>query len=151
MRTHIIIALCAVAALSASGAAKGSLTLENGEEHKGVISWSARAKSYVMKVGKIEQQFKETDVAEIDIEKPAAFDEAVAQVAKGQHAAAIPAKIIALMFICPLSCSFRKANVFYRLTSSTLLSAPMRRHLPSASSMPLPADDREKSVGCPFA
>ena len=91
MRTHIIIALCAVAALSASGAAKGSLTLENGEEHKGVISWSARAKSYVMKVGKIEQQFKETDVAEINIEKPDAFDAAVTQVAKGQAAAAIPA------------------------------------------------------------
>ena len=91
MRTHIIIALCAVAALSASGAAKGSLTLENGEEHKGVISWSARAKAYVMQIGKIEQQFKETDVGRIDIEKPAAFDAAVAQVAKGQAAAAIPA------------------------------------------------------------
>ena len=91
MRIKIIIALSAVAALSASGAAKGSLTLENGEEHKGVISWSSRAKSYVMKVGKIEQQFKETDVAKIDIEKPDAFDTAVAQVAKGQATAAIPA------------------------------------------------------------
>ena len=91
MRTHIIIALCAVAALTSSGAAKGVLTLENGEEHKGVIGWSAREKAYVMKVGKIEQQFKETDVAKIDIEKPAAIDAAVAQVASGQGAAAIPA------------------------------------------------------------
>ena len=31
MRTHIIIALCAVAALAAPGAVTGSLTLENGE------------------------------------------------------------------------------------------------------------------------
>ena len=45
MRTHIIIALCAVAALSASGAAKGSLTLENGEEHKGVIRAEERRRA----------------------------------------------------------------------------------------------------------
>ena len=91
MRTHIIIALCAVAALTSSGAAKGSLKLKSGEEHKGVISWSAREKAYIMKIGKLEQQFKETDVELIDIEKPAAFDKAVAQVAQGQGTAAIPA------------------------------------------------------------
>ena len=91
MRTHTILALCAVAALAASGAVTGSLTLENGEVQKGTIRWSAREKAYVMTKGKIEQQFKATDVAEIDIDKPAAFDAAVAQVAKGQGAAAIPA------------------------------------------------------------
>ena len=90
MRTHIIIALCAVAALAAPGAVTGSLTLENGDVQKGAIRWSAREKAYVMTKGKVEQQFKETDVAELDIEKPDAFDAAVAQVAKGQGAAAIP-------------------------------------------------------------
>ena len=90
MRTHIIIALCAVAALAAPGAVTGTLTLENGDVQKGAIRWSAREKAYVMTKGKVEQQFKETDVAEIDIEKPDAFDAAVAQVAKGQGAAAIP-------------------------------------------------------------
>ena len=91
MRTHIIIALCAVAALAAPGAVTGTLTLENGDVQKGLLRWSAREKAYVMTKGKVEQQFKETDVAEIDIEKPAALDAAAAQVAKGQGAAAIPA------------------------------------------------------------
>ncbi len=91
MRTHIIIALCAVAALTAPGAVTGKLTLENGEVQKGTLRWSAREKAYVMTKGKVEQQFKATDVAEIDIDKPAAFDAAVAQVEKGQAAAAIPA------------------------------------------------------------
>ena len=91
MRTHIIIVLGVVAALVAPGAVTGTLTLENGEVQKGTIRWSAREKAYVMTKGKVEQQFKETDVAEIDIVKPAAFDAAVAQVTKGQGAAAIPA------------------------------------------------------------
>ena len=91
MRTHIIIALSAVAALAAPAAVTGSLTLENGDVEKGAIRWSAREKAYVMTKGKVEQQFKETDVAEVNIEKPATFDAAVAQVAKGQGAAAIPA------------------------------------------------------------
>ena len=91
MRTHIIIALCAVAALTAPGAVTGKLTLENGEVQKGTLRWSAREKAYVMTKGKVEQQFKATDVAEIDIDKPAAFDAAVAQVEKGQATAAIPA------------------------------------------------------------
>ena len=69
----------------------GKLTLENGEVQKGTLRWSAREKAYVMTKGKVEQQFKATDVAEIDIDKPAAFDAAVAQVEKGQAAAAIPA------------------------------------------------------------
>jgi len=91
MRTHIIIVLGIVAALVAPGAVTGTLTLENGEVQKGTIRWSAREKAYVMTKGKVEQQFKETDVAEVDIEKPAEFDAAVAQVTKGQGAAAIPA------------------------------------------------------------
>ena len=44
-----------------------------------------------MKQGNIEVQVKATDVAEMNIVKPATYDAAVAQVAKGQAAAAIPA------------------------------------------------------------
>ena len=94
MQRLITSALCtfaAFAALTASGAVMGSLKLENGEPQKGVVRWSAREKAYIVTKGKIEQQFKATDVAEIDIEKPAAFDAAVAQVEKGQGTAAIPA------------------------------------------------------------
>ena len=53
MRTHIIIALCAVAALAAPGAVTGSLTLENGDVQKGAIRWSAREKAYVLTKGKV--------------------------------------------------------------------------------------------------
>ena len=91
MRMKIIIALCAVATLAVSGAVTGTITTENGEKHKGAVSWSAREKAYVVKAGKFESQYKETDVAEVDIDKPAAFDAAVAQVAKGEGSAAIPA------------------------------------------------------------
>ena len=90
MQRLITSALCAFAALAASAAVTGSLKLENGDEMKGTIGWSAREKAYVVTKGKFEQRYKATDVAEIDIEKPAAFDGAVAQVAKGQGAAAIP-------------------------------------------------------------
>ena len=63
MRTHTILALCAVAALAASGAVTGSLTLENGEVQKGTMRWSAREKAYVLTKGKIEQQFKAAEIA----------------------------------------------------------------------------------------
>ena len=91
MRTHLIIALCALAAQMAAGDVTGSVTSQNGDVQKGSIRWSARDKAYVVTKGNIEVQVKETDVAEIDIKKPATYDAAVAQVAKGQGAAAIPA------------------------------------------------------------
>ena len=43
MRTHIIIALCAVAALAAPGAVTGSLTLENGDVPQSVADWSFKS------------------------------------------------------------------------------------------------------------
>ena len=91
MRTHLIIALCALAAQMAAGDVTGSVTSQNGDVLKGSIRWSARDKEYVVTKGNIEVQVKETDVAEIDIKKPATYDAAVAQVAKGQGVAAIPA------------------------------------------------------------
>ena len=91
MRTHLIIALCALAAQMAAGDVTGSVTSQNGDVLKGSIRWSARDKAYVVTKGNIEVQVKEADVAEIDIKKPAAYDAAVAQVGTGQGAAAIPA------------------------------------------------------------
>ena len=91
MRTHLTIALCALAAQMAAGDVTGTVTTENGDVQKGAIRWSARDKAYVVTTGNIEVQVKAADVAEIDIKKPATYDAAVAQVAKGQGAAAIPA------------------------------------------------------------
>lgn len=91
MQRIIISALCAFAALAVSGAVTGSLKLENGDEMKGAVRWSAREKAYIVTKGKIEQQFKAAEIAEMDIDKPETFDAAVVQVAKGQGAAAIPA------------------------------------------------------------
>ena len=92
MRTKpLIAALCALAALTGSADVKGKVTLENGDAYSGDVRWSARDKAYVVTKGKLETQYKAAEVAKIDIAKPAAFDAAVAQVAKGQAAAAIPA------------------------------------------------------------
>ena len=94
MQRLIICAVCtfaALATLTANGAVTGSLKLENDDVLKGAIRWSSREKAYVVTKGKIEQQFKAAEIAEINIDKPETFDAAVAQVAKGQGAAAIPA------------------------------------------------------------
>ena len=89
--TSILCACAALVALTASGAARGSLKLKTGVM-KGTIGWSVREKKYVVtEKNNLEQQVDVKDVEEIDIEKPAEFDAAIAQVAKGQGAAAIPA------------------------------------------------------------
>ena len=93
MQRLIICAVCTfatLATLTAKGAVTGSLKLENDDVMKGTIRWSPREKAYIVTKGKIEQQFKAAEIAEIDIDKPETFDAAVAQVAKGQGAAAIP-------------------------------------------------------------
>ena len=91
MRTRIIIALCAIASCAVSGAVTGTVTTENGHTHKGTVRWSAREKAYVVNDGKFDNTLKATEVSEVSIDKPATYDAAVAQVAKGQSAAAIPA------------------------------------------------------------
>ena len=92
MRTKLFItALCAVAALTGSADVKGKLTLKSADVFSGNIRWSARDKAYVVTNGKLETQYKATDVESVEVEKPATFDAAVAKVAKGQGAAAVPA------------------------------------------------------------
>ncbi len=96
MRKCVIIALAALAASTVVGDVKGTIVTENGDAKKGLIRWSGRSKAYVVTVGKVEVEIPATEVAELDVDKPAAFDAAVEQVEKGQGAAAIPslAKIV---------------------------------------------------------
>ena len=79
----------AVTASAAPGEITGSITTENGDTNNGVIRWSARDKAYVIAKGGVELQVKPTEVAEMDIAKPAGWDELVAQVEKGNGASAI--------------------------------------------------------------
>lgn len=87
----VIFAASAVFAASAAPAAgiTGTITTENGDTNKGAIKWSARDKAYVITKGGVEMQIKAADVAEIDIAKPAGWDQIVAQVQSGNGAAAI--------------------------------------------------------------
>jgi len=92
MRRSLIImfaAASAIAAVAAPAGITGTITTEAGDTNKGVIRWSARDKAYVITKGGVELQVKATDVAEIDIAKPAGWDQLVAQVEKGQGAAAV--------------------------------------------------------------
>ena len=89
MQRIITSVLCACAILSvssASGAAKGSLTLSTGLKVEGVVSWSAREKKYSVTKDNIATQYALQDVDEIDIEQPASYANAVALVEKGQGA-----------------------------------------------------------------
>ena len=91
MRKSVVTALAALASAAVFGAVTGSITTEGGATQKGVIRWSMRDKAYAVTKGNTEIQVKPADVAEIEIDKPAGYDEAVAQVQKGKGAAAIPA------------------------------------------------------------
>lgn len=90
MRTSIILAVAALTAAAVFGDVPGTITSTSGGPQKGMIRWSARDKAYVITNGGVELQVKATDVDEIDIQKPAGYDEAVEKVNKGTPAAAIP-------------------------------------------------------------
>lgn len=90
MRKSVATALAVLASAAVFGAITGTITTENGTTQKGVIRWSTRDKAYAVAKGNTEIQVKPGEVAEIEIDKPAGFDAAVAQVMKGQGAAAIP-------------------------------------------------------------
>ena len=91
MKKLTILAMAGVACMAVLGDVPGAITTESGETHKGNVRWSARDKSYVVTKGNVELQVKETEVAELDIDKPAGFDAVIDQVQKGQGSAAIPA------------------------------------------------------------
>lgn len=91
MRKSVLTALAALASAAVFGAITGSITTESGDVQKGTIRWSTRDRAYAVTVkGGIEIQVKPADVAEMSIDKPDGYDEAVAQVNKGQGAAAVP-------------------------------------------------------------
>ena len=99
MRKSAILVLAAAAAFAPAASAApatitGSVITESGDRKTGAVKWSARAKAYVvtMKQGStsMEVEVPAGDVAELDIAKPAGFDQAVAQISKGQASAAIP-------------------------------------------------------------
>ena len=87
MRRSLIMmfaAASAIAAVAAPAGISGSITTESGDTTKGLIRWSARDKAYAITTkGGMELQVKATDVAEIDIAKPAGWDQIVAQVEVG--------------------------------------------------------------------
>ena len=91
MRTGIIFAAAAMAAVAALGDAPGSVTNKNGDIQKGMVRWSARDKAYVIAREGVELQVKASEVSELNIDKPAGFDQAVEKVnGKKDAASAIP-------------------------------------------------------------
>ena len=91
MRTGIIFAAAAMAAVAALGDAPGSVTNKNGDIQKGMVRWSARDKAYVIAREGVELQVKASEVSELSIDKPAGFDQAVEKVnGKKDVASAIP-------------------------------------------------------------
>ena len=92
MRKSVITAMAALATAAVFGAITGSITTENGDVKKGTIRWSRSDKAYEVTDKKgIAVQVPPSEVASMEIDKPEGFDVAVAQVNKGQGAAAVPA------------------------------------------------------------
>ena len=89
MRKSALTILAAVAATNL-WALPGTLSTET-ETVSGDIKWRAREKKYVIEKGKVTKEFPLADVTALDIPKPQAFDNAVAQVEGGKATAAIPA------------------------------------------------------------
>ena len=90
----LLMVLSAVTAVTAfSAVIQGTVTTEGGDAKTGVIKWNKRAKTYTItqKQGKgtIDSEVSAGEVASLDIAKPAGIDAAIAQVQKGQGAAAI--------------------------------------------------------------
>ena len=95
MRIHAIIILGALTAFTAMGAVTGTFTLQSGDKLVGTVTWSNSDQEYQVKVkgASVNRGIKESELAETDgivIDKPAALDAAIEQVAKGETAAAIP-------------------------------------------------------------
>ena len=89
----IMLTTMAAAAVLAAEAINGTINLEGGGSKTGEIKWSARSKGYVVTQKKgssmIDEEVAAGDVASLDIVKPAALDQAVALVQKGQGASAV--------------------------------------------------------------
>lgn len=92
MRKLLVMTILATAAATDLMAIKGTISTEN-DSKSGDIKWLPRSKAYSLsyKKGKTEvsAEFPIADVTNLDIPKPAGYDNAVEMVEKGQAASAI--------------------------------------------------------------
>jgi TolA-binding protein len=88
MMSIMIVALfCSKAALAD---VKGTITTKTGKKLPGLIHWQASAKVYTIGMGGTTEMTVPLDqVADINVEKPAALDGAISKVQGGQYAAAV--------------------------------------------------------------
>ncbi len=75
--TSFLCACALLAALTASGAVKGSLTLKDGKQKKGLISWDG--KKYVVKSGKFDEKYGADEVKDVDVDEPVKLQAAIEQ------------------------------------------------------------------------
>lgn len=90
MYKSAITAMAALMGATVFGAITGTITTDSGSVQKGEIRWSTRDKAYAVTKGNTEIQVKPSEVEDMQIDVPAGYEAAVAQVLKGQGAAAIP-------------------------------------------------------------
>ena len=92
MRRISLMLILALASAAALAEVTGTIVTQNGDTRKGVLRWSNREKAYVMATKNgVELEIKESEVSELNVDKPAGYDAAVAAVASGKGASAIPA------------------------------------------------------------
>ena len=95
MRKILVLAWATAAAATAFSAVIQGTVFTEGDQKTGAVKWNNRAKSYTItqKQGNasIDVEVPAADVTDLNIAKPANIDAAIAQVQKGQGAAAIPA------------------------------------------------------------
>ena len=93
MRKILVLAWATAAAATAFSAVIQGTVFTEGDQKTGAVKWNNRAKSYTIsqKQGNavIDVEVSAADVTDLNIAKPANIDAAIAQVQKGQGAAAI--------------------------------------------------------------
>ena len=93
MRKILVLAWATAAAATAFSAVIQGTVFTEGDQKTGAVKWNHRAKSYTItqKQGNasIDVEVPAADVTDLNIAKPANIDAAIAQVQKGQGAAAI--------------------------------------------------------------
>ena len=96
MRKCLLVVFTAALTAMSFGAIKGKVIKTDGTDIAGEIKWSNRDKAYVIVRGGVEMQIPAVDVEDIEIVKPAGYDQAVALVEKGEGKKAISslAKIV---------------------------------------------------------
>ena len=93
MRKSLLMVLGAVTAMTAFSAVIQGTVMTEGDSKTGIVKWNRRAKTYTISqkqgAAVIDVEVAAAEVTDLDIAKPAGIDAAIAQVEKGQGAAAI--------------------------------------------------------------